>query len=205
VAVAVFPLAGAGWEAPPAHASAPCPDEDLVPTAHNLDRVEAALLCTMNRERVRAGAVALARAPQLDSSARFHTVDMVRRRYLGHEASGHPPLLARIRGYGYFTGARDGYYAENVGVGPGANGTARALVTAWMDSPSHRTNLLFPSFRDVGISAIATGPDPVFYADFPSTVYTTDFGRRYARPRCVRRAATRTRTTRATPRRRYCR
>jgi uncharacterized protein YkwD len=119
--------------------------------------------------------------------------------------AGHPSLLSRIRGYGYFNGATNGYYAENVGAGPGSNGTARVLMEEWMNSPAHRTNLLYAGFRDVGIGAVLAPPDRAFFADFPSTVYTTDFGRRYVHQRCVRRTSARSPTTPASPRRSYCR
>lgn len=182
----------------PAAANANCPDEDLVPSSSNIARVETAVLCLLNRERAAAGRVALRRAPKLDLSARFHTVSMVRKHFLAHEAPGHPSLLARVRGYGYFNGARDGIYAENVGAGPTTNGTARAMVEAWMGSVGHRLNILHAPFRDVGISAVPAPPDPAFYANFASTVYTTDFGTRYVRRRCVLRRT-------ATGPRRFCR
>lgn len=186
-------------------AAANCPDQDIVPATSNLPRVEAAVLCLLNGERRAARLVPLNRAPKLDLSARFHTVSMVRKHFFAHEAPGHPTLLARIRGFGYFAGARDGIYAENVGAGPAYHGTARSMVTSWMGSPNHRANILHAPFRDIGISAIPTGPDPAFFADFPSTVYTTDFGTRYVRRRCVWRRTTTTRTGSAAPRRRYCR
>jgi uncharacterized protein YkwD len=186
--------------------AAECADTDVVPQADNLSQVESAVLCLINVERVRIGVAPVTRSWRLDRSALFHTADMVRSHYLGHEAAGHPSLLARIRGYGYFNGATGGSYAENVGAGPGDNGTARSLMNAWMNSPGHRTNLLYADFRDVGIAAVLAPPDRAFFADFTSTVYTTDFGRRLVRQRCVLRASPRTRTTKpASPRRRYCR
>jgi uncharacterized protein YkwD len=188
-----------------AAAAADCPDADLVPAADNLGRVDAAVLCLINQERTRAGRVALARRWRLDRSSLFHSAEMVQFHFLAHEAAGRPTLLARIRGYGYFNGASNGIYAENVGVGPGSNGTARALMDAWMASPGHRANLLYPAFRDVGIAAVLAPPDPAFYADFPSTVYTTDFGRRYVRVRCTVRRRPPSPGGSASPRVRYCR
>src|SRR5205823_3964745 len=52
-----------------------CADADLVPAADNLDRVERATLCLINRERVAAGRVPLTRSLNLDRSARFHSAD----------------------------------------------------------------------------------------------------------------------------------
>jgi uncharacterized protein YkwD len=186
--------------------AAGCADADLVPAPDNLGRVESAMLCLINRERVAVRLVPLARSVKLDHSALFHSAGMVRNHFLGHEAPGHPTLLARIRGYGYFTGASDGLYAENVGAGPSSNGTARSLMDAWMASPSHRTNLLYSGFRDVGIAAVLAPPDAAFFADYPSTVYTTDFGTRYVRRSCVTpRSAPRSTQGLSSPRKRYCR
>lgn len=192
---------------PPALAtSASCPDMDLVPAPDNVARVESAVLCIVNQERTAAGRVPLNRAEKLDRSSRFHTIEMVRKHFLAHEAQGHPTLLARVRGFGYFTGARDGIYAENVGAGPTTNGTARALVDSWMGSETHRANIMHGPFRDIGIAAVPAPPDRAFFASFASTVYTTDFATRYVRRYCVwRRVSTAPRTGSATPRRRYCR
>jgi uncharacterized protein YkwD len=191
--------------APSAAGAQACADAGLVPSSGNLDRVEDAVLCLLNRERTAARRPSLERASKLDRSARFHSAEMVRFHFLGHEAEGRPTLLARVRGYGYFNGASDGLYAENVGAGPTSNGTAGALMEAWMQSPAHRANLLYPSFREVGIAAVPAPADRAFFADFPSTVYTTDFGRRYVRRRCTARRAPKGKPGSASPRIRYCR
>jgi uncharacterized protein YkwD len=207
-------LAAFSWNAvgalaaPASSAAADCPDAELVPATDNLGRVNAAVLCLINQERTRIGLAALARSWRLDRSSLFHSAEMVQFHFLAHEAAGRPTLLARVRGYGYFKGASNGIYAENVGAGPSSNGTARALMDAWMASPGHRANLLYPAFRDVGIAAVLAPPDPAFFAGYPSTVYTTDFGRRYVRVRCtVQRRPPSTGRDRgsASPRVRYCR
>jgi uncharacterized protein YkwD len=159
----------------------------------------------INRERGAARLVALRRAPRLDRSAAFHSAEMVRYRFLAHESPGRPSLLTRVTGYGYFKGVSDGLYAENVGAGPSSNDTANALVKAWMDSPPHRANILYPRFRHVGIAAVLAPRDPAFFEDYPSTVYTTDFGRRFKRPSCVRRKRAGSTDRSATPRWRFCR
>jgi uncharacterized protein YkwD len=194
-----------GMAAGPAHAGASCPDGDLIPAPDNLEHVENAVLCLLNQERSAAHVHTLARAPKLDLSARFHTASMVSKHFLAHEWPGHPSLLARVRGFGYFNGARDGIYAENIGAGPSYHGTAAAMVESWMSSTDHRANIVYGAFRDVGISAIGAPKDHAFFADFPSTVFTTDFGTRYDRPRCVKPRRTTPRSGTATPRRRYCR
>jgi uncharacterized protein YkwD len=185
--------------------AAECPDADLVPALDNTGRVESAVLCLLNQERAAAHLHTVKRAPKLDLSARFHTASMVTKHFLSHEWPGHPSLLARVRGFGYFNGARGGIYAENIGAGPSYHGTAAAMVASWMTSTDHRANILYGAFRDVGISAIGAPRDRAFFADFPSTVFTTDFATRYERRRCVRPRRTVPRSGSATPRQGYCR
>ena len=203
VALALIPGAGVS-AAEQSGAAAACPDADLLPAPDNLDRVETATLCLLNRERRAARLVPLRFSAALDRSAAFHSIEMVRYHFLAHEEPGHPTLLARIRGYGFFDGVADGLYAENVGAGATSNGTAQALMDAWMASPPHRANVLYPKFRKVGIAAVLAPKDPAFFADYPSTVYTTDFGRRYKRRRCTKRAPASPNQRTATSQRPYC-
>ena len=90
---------------------------------------------------------------------------------------------------GYFDHVTGGLYSENLAAAPDGRASASAVVSAWMQSDHHRANILFPDFREVGVGATVTGPDPAFYQDYPSVVYATDFGRRYYRgpaPACNR-------------------
>lgn len=140
------------------------------------------MLCLINERRAHSGLPPLRRSGQLDRSAGFHSADMVHHRYFAHHRRGRPRLLTRIMRTGYFDGARDGLYTENIGYGPEPAGTARALVDAWMRSRSHRVNTLNAEFADIGIGSTFVGPDPAFWPDRPSTVYTIDFVSRVMRP-----------------------
>jgi len=185
--------------APPAVAGADCVDGDLAPAADNLGRVEAATLCAMNEQRAAAGLVPLARAAQLDRSARYHADDMAFFRFFGHRRDGGPSVLARIRTTGYFRNVAGGLYTENLADAPQGDGSAGAVVAAWMASEHHRVNILKEPFRDAGIAVLSVSADAAFYPDTPSLLYVVDYGRRYRRsaPGCSRR----TRPSRQ----RYCR
>lgn len=184
-----------------------CPDADLVPARDNLPRVEASVFCLINQTRSHAGLAKLTRSPKLDGSSAWHDGEMLQYRFLSETAPGRTTVLERINRFGYFKGVKNGLYAENVGAGASSNGTPQKLMDAWMASPPHRANILYPNFRDIGIGAILAPPDPAFFANFPSTVYTTDFGRRLGKPHCVARKRRRSGSSsrQATPRRRYCR
>jgi uncharacterized protein YkwD len=173
-----------------AHRAQACADADLQPTPETLPQVEAAMVCLINQTRAGAGLVPLTMDPRLNQSAGFHTFDMVASHLFAHQIPGHLSLLSRIRRTGYFDNVRDGLYSENIGYGPKPSWTATALVQAWMQSSYHRANILYPDFRDIGVGALMIGPDPAFYPVGPSTVYTTDFGRRIEfSARHARRAA----------------
>jgi uncharacterized protein YkwD len=55
----------------------------------------------------------------------------------------------------------------------GRYGTPRAVVRAWMASPSHRRVLLLPAFRDLGVGVRRGAPVPVGGA---AASYVANFG-----------------------------
>jgi len=53
---------------------------------------------------------------------------------------------------------RSGYaytrFGENLYVGALGSASAREVVSAWLQSPGHRANILNPAFRDVGAALV---------------------------------------------------
>jgi uncharacterized protein YkwD len=182
-----------------------CPDADLLPSPQTLGRVQDAMLCVVNAQRVAAGQQPFVRDVRLDSSAAFHAGDMLRYHFFAHRGSDRPPLLNRILASGYFNGADGGMYAENIGEGPQASASASNMVAAWMLSGDHRANIVDPRLSDIGIAAVLTGPDPAFYVGDPGVLFVTDFGRRDGAPSAAARRGARcsSRRTRHS-RRRFC-
>ena len=78
--------------------------------------------------------------PELSKAARRHTYEMVKKNLLHHTAE--PALRRRVTNWSIL--------GENVGVG----GTVNSLHGAFMNSPVHRDNLLYSSYRHVGIGAV---------------------------------------------------
>lgn len=189
-----------------ADAGSACPDSTLRPTTRNLARVEQALVCELNVERVKAGRVPLTRDARLDRSALRHTRAMARHSFFAHQRRGEPSLVRRIREAGYFKGARSGLYSENLGYAVPERANAASMTHAFSLSESHRHTMLYGRFRNVGIGAVFVDPNPAFYPDYRAVLYTFDFGRRYERYRhhCRRRAASAPGTGRAVRPRRWC-
>jgi uncharacterized protein YkwD len=153
-----------------------CQDAELRPSEQDLERIRAATLCLVNRERASHGESALQPNGQLRQAAQGHTESMVENDYFEHTGPGGQTQLQRLRDVGYIYSSRIGYaIGENLAWGGGALGTPRAIVAAWMASPGHRANILDPSFRDTAIGVSARLPASVAHGQLGG-IYTQDFG-----------------------------
>ncbi|HEY4452656.1 MAG TPA: CAP domain-containing protein [Solirubrobacteraceae bacterium] len=153
-----------------------CQDAELRPSEENLDRIRAATLCLVNRERAANGERALQPNAALRQSAQGHTDSMVGADYFEHNGPGGLTLLARLRDAGYIYSSRIGYaIGENIGWGGAQLGTPKAIVAAWMASPGHRANILDPRYRDTAIGVSERLPSSVAHGQ-RGGIYTQDFG-----------------------------
>ena len=111
----------------------------------SLNRDESSLLAVMNQVRSAQGLQPLHVDRRLERASRGHSSDMLRTGTFAHGA-----FAARIRR----VGVRSQRIGENLAWGVGALSRARAIVNAWLASPEHRANLLYPGFRLVGVGAL---------------------------------------------------
>ena len=119
----------------------------------NADVLQKELLAELNAERRAHGLSALKLANSLDKAAQGHACDNAKRRSISHDSSDGGTLKTRLRKAGYKYRAA----AENTGRG---FGTPQRAVDWWMNSPKHRTNILYPKMREVGIGiAMSDAPD----------------------------------------------
>jgi len=97
----------------------------------------------INAARKKTGKSWLRLDPQLSKAAKVHTREMVGRNTLYHTPTN--TLTRRVTNWSTL--------GENVGVG----GTVDSLHTAFMNSPAHKANVLYSSFKYVGIGTIKKG------------------------------------------------
>lgn len=164
--------------APVAHASRRhvCPSTRAV-HAHTAAgaHVERAIVCLMNRVRLRSGLRPLHMNRCLDRLAERHARDMVARRYFAHSSASGRSLGQRARVFGYSPRTVHWTVGENLAWGAGPASRALWVVEAWMRSPGHRANILRPSFRHVGVAAVRGIPTGIRGMRHPRT-FTVDFG-----------------------------
>lgn len=119
-----------------------------------LARLEAALLEQVNAVRAQRHLVPLRRSEHLDAVARAHSLDMATRHYVAHASPEGANAIARLE-QARVTGFS--LAAENIGA-TNRSGANQEIVSSWLASPIHRTNLLAPVFNTTGIG-IARTPD----------------------------------------------
>jgi hypothetical protein len=126
-----------------AAADGSCADAGLTPTDQNLERVRAATLCLVNRERASHGIGPLRLNPRLLQAAQSHTESMAFGNYFEHVGPHGDTPLDRIRAAGYIYSSRLGYeVGENLGFGtlwPGTAPTSSTGASATPPSASPRT------------------------------------------------------------------
>jgi|SRR5579885_1793352 len=125
------------------------------------------LLNDTNNQRLAHGLAPLHLDAELDTAAAAKARNMFAQNYWAHIApDGTTPwYFIKNAGYDYL------YAGENLARG---FTTAQDVVNAWMNSPSHRENLLSPHYTDVGFavaSGTLTGSDTILVVQ--------EFGSRY--------------------------
>lgn len=100
-----------------------------------------------NKERVKAGVGELTSNPLLTQAALAKASDMMARNYWAHNSPDGKEPWRFVTGSGYqyrFAGenlARDFSNSEDV-------------VSAWVNSPSHKENLISPRYQDIGVAVV---------------------------------------------------
>lgn len=114
----------------------------------------AQVIALVNNQRTGRGLPALTSRYELNVAAQRHAQDMGCNFFCGHEGSdGSTPDIRLARaGYVY------SWWGENVGYG---FTTAQDMMTWWMNSPTHRANILNENFTEIGIGYVYNTNDTV--------------------------------------------
>jgi uncharacterized protein YkwD len=137
--------------------AAPRPASPPISASPATREAELQMLYLMNTSRMLAGLVPLALDTGVSDVARMHSAVEAQYRYVYHDG---PDGTARSR---YVPACGTGWYGENTG--KVWSGGVEVLHREFMAEPwqpiNHRTNIMDPNFRRVGIGAVQ-GPDAVY-------------------------------------------
>lgn len=111
--------------------------------AYSLNTTDAGLLDATNKERAANGLKPLKYNAKLDLAAQNKAEDMKARNYWSHNTPDgkEPWVFFDDAGYQYYKAAENLAYGFN---------DSDSTVIGWMNSPSHRANLLDPNLTEVG-------------------------------------------------------
>ncbi len=156
-------------------APATCTNTELVPSEANIAEVRVATLCLINRERAAHGESPLTENPHLLAAAQGHSEDMVSRDYFSHTTPTGEAFDTRILASGYVRSNQLYELGENIDCATEYLASPANTVSAWMNSPEHRENILNGEYRETGMGVAAAAPAS-FAAGQPGATYTQDFG-----------------------------
>ena len=117
-----------------------------VPAPASADAVQS-VLSGINAVRAKAGCGPLKLNRQLMATAEAHARNMAEDDFFGHRDKSGKGFPARVRAQGYPLSLA----AENIAAG---QKTPEKAVQAWIDSPSHRKNVMNCKFRETGIAMV---------------------------------------------------
>ncbi|MBI5567983.1 MAG: hypothetical protein HY870_24005 [Chloroflexi bacterium] len=141
--------------------------------AHAQADSSAVLLARINALRVQSGLLPLAVNGQLTTAATRLANDMALTGNVNHTGSDGSTTDSRIRASGFGYWRTFGVWGENIYGGQTA--TLDDAWTFWTGSQVHRTNLLSPRFREVGVAATTSDKGTFFVIDFGSQPNTLPF------------------------------
>jgi hypothetical protein len=105
------------------------------------------LLDDVNAQRVKAGLTPLTLNSQLSDAAALKATDMFSNNYWAHNSPAGKTPWDFISSAGYKYSVAGENLAKNFS-------NSQTVVDAWMASPSHRENIMKPTYRDVGFAVV---------------------------------------------------
>ncbi len=137
----------------------------LYPQMEGVDTLETLIFNLTNIERKKKGLRSLEFDYRLRIAARQHSNEMLEKNHLSHGSSTmlNKTMLQRIYNSGLPILKVGENIAEDVGdlipflFKSNLDSLAKRIVNGWMESPSHRKNILEPDFTHVGIGSVVRG------------------------------------------------
>jgi len=134
---------------------------------------EKAIRCLTNAVRREEGLAELGFDERLARAAATRSNDMARLDYFSHDGPDGGNVQRAVRRTGWIPDDRSWYLGENIGWAPEGKATPAVLMRNWLDSPTHRANILNEGFTEMGVGAIAAVPKRGVEA---GATYTQVFG-----------------------------
>lgn len=116
-------------------------------TSTSVSAYEQKVVELVNVERQKAGLSALTLDSQMSNVARLKSKDMADKNYFAHQSPTYGSAGDMLSQFGIKWSA----WGENIASG---QRTPEAVVTAWMNSPGHRANIMSTNFSRIGVGYV---------------------------------------------------
>jgi uncharacterized protein YkwD len=136
--------------------------------------LEIALLAELNEVRRAHGLSPLRRSGGLAAAAGVHSRAMAQFGFFQHESRDGTSFSQRVQRF-YRPSSR-GSWSVGENLLWSTPLSAAHAVSMWMQSPPHRRNILTPSWREVGLSAVQATRAPGVFGGRDVVIVTSDFG-----------------------------
>lgn len=133
-------------------------DDKKETSPFEMTKAERTLLKLLNKERVKKELPELKPQPVLFKVARAHSENMARQEKMEHVLDGKTPGQ-RVLGAGYDYGK----ISENIAVSDSPDAPLEMVVKSWMDSKTHRDNLLSDKVTETGLGIARNKKGEVYY------------------------------------------
>lgn len=155
--------------------------------SYAINTTDDGLLEATNKARQDSSLPALSKNDQLDKAAQDKANDMAAKNYWSHNTPDgkEPWYFIEDTGYGYYKAAENLAYGFN---------TSKSTVSGWMNSPTHRANVLDPVLQEVGFGIVNV---PSYQNQGPQTIVVAMYGKPVTLPASTTAPTTPTQKTAA--------
>lgn len=115
-----------------------------IPSMTAVNAMENEVIRLVNIERSKKGLGTLKTNWQLSRCARYKSQDMINKNYFAHQSPTYGSPFDMIESFGISMAAG----GENIAMG---QRTPQEVMTAWMNSPGHRSNILSTAYTEIGV------------------------------------------------------
>ena len=143
-----------------------------------LSSLEHGVLADINAIRAQHHLAPLRLSVPLTVAAREHSQEMAAHGYFSHESPDGSAFWKRIERVYPQRPSGAWSVGENL-LWSSPDVDPAGALKLWMNSPEHRANLLSPTWREVGVSALHVAAAPGTFKGLDVTIVTTDFGFRH--------------------------
>lgn len=128
-----------------------------IPPPSALSAYEDEVIRLVNVERTKRGLGALKKNWEVARVARYKATDMANKNYFSHTSPTYGSPFNMMETFGIRFSAA----GENIAMG---QRTPQEVMTAWMNSPGHRSNILSPSFTQIGVGAAKNKNGTIYWS-----------------------------------------